>query len=536
MSDDEPLIPVENWGPLSASIIWRLQRRYFERAGVDAWRQGTVPHFITSNAFIAAAYARLVCGFLADCAAGELDDGFPPLDPAQPIYAVELGSGSGRFAYHFLQAFVEERRLARVAHVPFKLVMTDFTDGTLAFWRAHPSLKPFVESGLLDFARFDAEHDEQLELVESGAVLAPGALRNPLVVIANYFFDGLPEDAFAVEGGRLFELAARALDYTNEPPEDPAALERIILHYDKRPIEGGYYDYPDFDRILRGYAERLPDCPIHFPVAALACCAFLARLSGDRLLLLSADKGYLHESQLLSQAPPLMAVHGSFSLPVNYHALIEYFRNRGGQALHPAHRPASLVVAAFLLGRPPENFAATRRAFAALGEFGPDEFFTLKKAFEAHASAQSVGAALALHRLSGGDPAVLLRLVPALLERADAMTDDERLETRAAIAQAWRLYFHLGEREDLPFALGRLLYELDFLDDAAELFHSSLALYGEHPQTTFNLALCAQYAQRPQEAAGWIRRTLELDPAHQEAREVRIELDRVLAQSTLDSK
>ncbi len=516
------LVAVEEPGPLSASIIWRLQRRFFEQEGVEAWRRGTVPHFITSNMFVARAYARVVCGFLADCASDALDD-------AQPFYAVELGSGSGRFAFHFLQAFVEERRLTRLEHVPFTLVMSDFADGTRGFWRAHPSLVPFVEAGLLDFARFDAERDQRLTLLERGETLQPGSLRNPLIAIANYFFDGVPQDAFAVERGRLFELAARALAPEPAPPHDRLALDSIILDYVKRAIKDDYYEIPDFDRILRDYGARLPDTCFDFPVAALGCCERLARLSNDRLLLLSADKGLAHESQLTGLSPPVMAMHGSFSMPVNYHAIGEYFRRRGGAALSAPQRADSLVVAAFLLGRPAEDFAATRRAFAAATEFGPDEFFTVKRALESHAPTIPVSAMLALHRLSGGDPAVLSRLVPSLLARADTVSDRERGEVRDAILRASRLYYHLGERDDLPFAFGRLLYELDFYDDAAELFERSLALYGEHPQTTFNLALCRQCAARYAEAAEWIRRTLELDPSHREAREVRAELDAQLA-------
>ena len=85
---------------LADSILWKLQREYFERQGIEAWRQGTVPHYITSNPFIAGAYARLVSGFLRDCTSGTRC-----LATGQPVYIVEIGAGSGRFAYHFLKNF-----------------------------------------------------------------------------------------------------------------------------------------------------------------------------------------------------------------------------------------------------------------------------------------------------------------------------------------------------------------------------------------------------------------------------------------------
>lgn len=52
--------------PLSQSLLWKLQRNFYNRWGVDAWRMGIVPHYITSNPFVAGAYARLALGFLRD--------------------------------------------------------------------------------------------------------------------------------------------------------------------------------------------------------------------------------------------------------------------------------------------------------------------------------------------------------------------------------------------------------------------------------------------------------------------------------------
>jgi hypothetical protein len=96
---DTPRV-IERNQRLSRSLLWGLQRRFFEQKGVEAWRQNIVPHYITSNPFIANAYAHLVFGFLRDCQANAL---LP--DPNQPLYIVELGAGSGRFAFRFLKQF-----------------------------------------------------------------------------------------------------------------------------------------------------------------------------------------------------------------------------------------------------------------------------------------------------------------------------------------------------------------------------------------------------------------------------------------------
>jgi len=68
------------------------------------------------------------------------------------------------------------------------------------------TVKPWF-AGRLDFARFDAERDAEIVL-DGGGRLAPGEAGNPICVIANYVFDGIPIDAFELGEAGLCELAA----------------------------------------------------------------------------------------------------------------------------------------------------------------------------------------------------------------------------------------------------------------------------------------------------------------------------------------
>ncbi len=90
---------IDSGKPLSRSLLWTMQRRYFEDQGVEAWSTNIVPSYITSNPFIARRYAQVVLGYLRDIWAA--------LDPSQPLYIVELGAGGGRFAFYFLRCFQE---------------------------------------------------------------------------------------------------------------------------------------------------------------------------------------------------------------------------------------------------------------------------------------------------------------------------------------------------------------------------------------------------------------------------------------------
>src|SRR6266849_367610 len=94
-----PMHVLEADVPLSQSMLWRLQRTFYSDQGVAAWKSGNVPQAITTTPVIARAYARIVLGFWRDMASS--------LDPSQLVYIVELGAGSGRFAYRFLKAFAE---------------------------------------------------------------------------------------------------------------------------------------------------------------------------------------------------------------------------------------------------------------------------------------------------------------------------------------------------------------------------------------------------------------------------------------------
>lgn len=114
----------------------------------------------------------------------------------------------------------------------FKYVVTDFSHANFGFWMNHPRLQELFALGVLDFAVFDAEaapgfvggehaggqdgfggQAEEgdndvvtsrgrlwgsgcLRLELSGEELRPGDLENPIIVVANYVFDSLKQDAF----------------------------------------------------------------------------------------------------------------------------------------------------------------------------------------------------------------------------------------------------------------------------------------------------------------------------------------------------
>ncbi len=453
---------------LSRSSIWELQRAYYAQRASEAFAE--VPHQVVDNPFVAAAYARVVLGFLRDWARGGLD-------PSEPLFIVELGAGAGRFAHRFVRELAARLDALPITLPPVVYVMTDLGESTLEDWERNPELA----DDRVDFARFDVEGDRTLALRRSGIVLEQ--LANPLIVIANYVFDSVPADAFAVADGALEECVVSVSG------DDVATMELV---YERRPVAPGHYGDADLDALLEHYRGRLGDTVVTIPRAVIECIRWLRELAGDRLLVLSGDKAHSTEESLGYREEPTLSRHGgSFSLMVNFHALGWYARRHGGDALDGGDRHATIDVAALLFGHPPGDYAETRLAYDdAIERFSPDDMFTLSEGLDRTAAQLSVAEIVALLRLSGWDAFTLLGVADALLEQvadADAAVQED---LRYALMETYDRHFAVPGDDDLPFAIGLLLYEMEDYEDALEFFEASLEQHGPDAATERNIALC----------------------------------------------
>ena len=106
-------IVLEQGKRLSESQLWPLTRRFYDEKGPAAWQDGPVPFYITSNPFIAHAYAQIALSYLRDLRAlaqrgpragspsGEPT--FAPIDPSKPVYFIELAAGHGQLSFFLLK-------------------------------------------------------------------------------------------------------------------------------------------------------------------------------------------------------------------------------------------------------------------------------------------------------------------------------------------------------------------------------------------------------------------------------------------------
>jgi SAM-dependent methyltransferase len=225
--------------PLSVSPLWSLLRASYESGDTEAWDDGSIPTYITSNAALAHRYSRVLLGWIRDLeAAGKLV-------PSEPLRILELGCGTGRFTFQMLQALEELETSPALRLLDWSYVATDLSEKRLSRLQRVAPLQRFISDRRLKTAFYDALADNPaLQNSNSG----------PLVVIANYVFDSLPADCFRVHGGQLFETRIRS-----HQEDTDQGLKGVSWQFSHHRIALPHYGDRDLDRILeRCKARGLP--------------------------------------------------------------------------------------------------------------------------------------------------------------------------------------------------------------------------------------------------------------------------------------
>lgn len=510
---------LETATPLSECALWKLQRRFYETQGKAAWANGLLPYRITSNPFIAEVYARLIESFLDDCRQ-------PLWRAGECLRIVELGAGHGVFSYTLLKELERNGSLSGVRYL-----MTDASSSNVTEWTANTRFQPYVDRGILAFAQWvvgDSSVNGLPNLWQSDPDNA-----GPLVVIANYVFDSIPQDIYSVEQGELHEMHVTVKADSNiniDPkPRPDEVVPSLRLTYSPVEVRANRYANPLFHQLLNSYKNALPAATLLFPAVALSTIASLQTLSNGKLLVLSADKGYIDRWDLEhSPRTPVIEYHAgdAFSLMVNYDAMAKYCECSGGRAFLPARRPLALAVCAFAWDRDGGSFAGLQRAYRdSVGTFGPDDLHFVLEGLPG-AGGLSLAQILAMIRLSRHSAPVLLRLADALLPLLEGITDVERDELRNAILETWDRALPLGPpEEDLAYRCGTLLLRLGCYVDSVALLRASAEQYGPAPATAYNLGLGYLAMDREDLALPALREASELDPAFEEPRTKLMELE-----------
>lgn len=534
---------------------------FYDRKGPESWSQGIVPHFITSNSFIGRAYAKVLHGFLQDAL---LPTSPMKIDVTQPLYIIELGVGSGKFSYYMLKALEEMQETCAFPFSKIIFVMTDFTENNFNFWADHPQLKKYFESGNLDAGIFDAVSDTEIRL-RSGAVLKPQSLVNPLCIVANYLFDTLYHDIFQVDGGVLKEgLVSVGSKQKEDDPLNPEIIKRLKNVYRYDPITPNYYtsengDEVHLERILQWYVDYFKQSPasILIPIGALRALRRLVTFASHRCIVISGDKGNNNPDQFSGLMDPHIAVHGSFSLMVNYHAIGLWFVSKGGFVLHNPQEEASLKVSAFVMNGLCNNdaewetyratstqsriasaesnsymelmtplekersrpFAHLRNAFAdTIDIFGPNDFFVLQKSIKEDMVNPPLRTIVSLLKLGDWDPDVFFKFRDAILTQAPNCGGKLRNDLCRGIPRVWKNYYFLDTDKDIAFEIGRFYYGIKDYAKALYFYEDSTKHIGEHHVTYHNQGLCYYSLSKYEKAMEFFEKAMSMNADYDKAR------------------
>lgn len=456
---------VERGKPLGASVIWEWQHRWFERAGLDVWTGDVVPHHINTNSFCVVRCARIAVAWVRSLDARPTGRWVPGRS-ALPV--LELGAGNGLFAHRFIRAF--RRYMGPTSGARLRYVLSDISEVRLAALGMAGPLREARARGELCLSRYAIGRGEPPPL--------EGLEGLPLLAIANYVFDGLPTDAYELEGGEAFGLTPRVwLPPGGEPGEDVAedAMARFEVDWERSAFEPAADD-PALG-LVRGYLERGVDGCALVPRGALACLQECLATGCEELLLLAADRGTV-PGDPLARGRPTLVRHGSFSVDVSFDAVARWVEAAGGEALTTRSKRSNHVSFLGLLGRRLDERPMLRDAWVqGLEELGTDDYLAVKNS----AIAQPPGDAwtvLSFLRLSGHDDRLLLYLAGALVSSLSQQEGGDA-ELQRAVREAveeTRANALLDPHGALEFGVAQVLAALGDWEGAARACRASLAM------------------------------------------------------------
>ncbi len=475
---------VESQTPFSESLLWQLNRDYYQKEGVEAWRNGTVPAHLTTNSMVGKTYAELIFGFLRDLAAkGQMQE---------KVYLLELGGGNGRLAFHVLKHLELLITQMELDLPPYCYIFSDIVEDNLDFIQNHEQLQTYFKQGILDVAYFDGIKSELVELRYSGDTITAQSLAQPLLVIANYFFDSIPCDLFHFKYNKISACTVSLETNIDLKQQDKEILlKQIDVTYQDLPVTFPYYQETEFNSILQDYFTSVFDTYLLFPHKGLRCINNLRQLSKQGLLLLTMDKGFHEIHDLENQKKPEIITHGSFSVWVNYHAYGAYCKKQNGKAFFPSFSTFHLQLGCLMFLPDSETYTKTIVAYQRfVNDYGPDDFNGLKKLTYKHIALLTLQELIGILRLSAYDSTLFINVLPRIKQLASRITFNERTRLAQTMHQTWNMYYTINESEDLAFEIGGILYALGYYQEALDYFQFSINQFGHTPDVFYNRALC----------------------------------------------
>ncbi len=503
---------------LSKSALWIKMQEYYHNIGPQAWEDELVPLQISSNKNLALSYANIITAQILDWYTQN-----PSSDKIEPFYIIEIGTGHGKFGFYVLKCLSEQLATYSLPASLIKLVMTDVAAKNIASWDQHPAFQPFVKSGNLDYALFNAMSDQQINLQHSKTTIQPKSLNKPVFMLCNYLFDSLSHDAFQVRDHKLHEVQIKI----SSEADWEEYFAQAKFSYEYIPVSTDYYADPVLNKILAHYEHELNDATFMIPVGGIDCIKTVQQFSKQHMVLLLADKGQAAPDLFDDLAEPDISVHGSVSLMVNFDALRQYFVENQGHALSMPNQSVDFQVACYVT-KPGFPIPNTIHAFnQTLTGASPQDIINLCYIEdEVNTNFKTLDQLLAILNLTLWDPNIFYDMNDTLIDLIEeteiTVEQDKALLYGAKLA--WQYFFKLEKTQDIPFALASLYYALDEYELAADFYQLSIKEFGANAENLYNMAITYQALDQFEKARDFAQQALKADDKYSAARELLSEL------------
>lgn len=478
--------------PLPESLFWNIQDEGHRRWGPFSWS-------ISNTTFMATAYAGIIQAYV---------EATPGITQGQPLYILDLGAGTGRFSYLLLRA-LEKITLP----VEVRVICVERHKMYAESWANHPRFAPFLKEGRLDYICGTAWEEDPAPLLQhSGQRLEWSCLANPLIAIANYFFDQIPQEVLRWTGtsweqGLLHITSPDGITSLEKLVENKERLCALRFHYSFTPLKDLELiskGDPLAETVLRAYADQLlPGTKITWPVMGLRLLRRLYERSKGRLLTLLADKGGRNLEELMEDKT-LVPIYqqGVFSFDLNLDAIYRYWDLQGGWSffLPEGSRRFSLSVLHSGLSQKAQDF--DRRASWQLGVAAIPVRYGQLQEFVTTPQHLDVKRFITLIECFEADPSLLRGIQADFLQSLTKKSNIGILEVLGeGMLKIYRAFFWAEKGDgNLLVRLAQVLYLTGKLSETADCLEEAIALSGGAALPYHYLALCYERLGREEEA------------------------------------
>lgn len=470
--------------PLSQSIIWQLQREFFHEEGINAW-QNKVPFYVTSNTYFADQISKITRIYILEA----LLHG--KIDPVHPIYIVELGVGSGQFSFRFLQNLSEYGHYLKNWDLDIRYIMTDFTKSNLDFWNTHEGFQPFLDSGQLDFAQFNADFPNDFVTQKNKYHFGSKTIHNPIVLITNYLYDSISCDVFRISNGSIEEGLLTVETHKNNLKNNKVIdLHKLTNSFTYNEITTEHYTDPRLNSMLEHYKTCMGDGVITIPTGAIRCIDFFRNATSNGVMNIASDKGFSDFHAFEGSKEMHVAFHSSFSIMVNFHAL-GLLTGHIDHAYIPGLNDSGLKTCLLYYDHVDHNFNETSLALnEGLNTYSSEDFLNIKNMVLQTNQALKLSDIISVLKLSHWDAKIFLSLESEFIEQLSNLSYANIQALRYGIPRLIKGFYEMPNQKFPHFNIARTLHYIQNYESAITHYKMSIANGTDTAASHYNIGLC----------------------------------------------